>query len=411
MGMVLKMNWVGPEALDRVAVTRWKCYAHAGKDLAKYKEGLQIDPWGRPGDYLLAERDGEAVGTATSLPLTMWVRGSPISCQGVAYVGTIKSARRRGGAGPGVASEVMRETLRIAREREHIISALMPFRVSFYERFGYGIVERRAQWTIPLPLMPSGSCDGWRLITAADRVAQADQWQASVRSGQCDVERSAKRWQHSYPGEEEGMVFIDRPTAAGPARAMAFATLEVVNDRRILNVQQWSAESPVAFRGLLSFLGTLKDEFTAAKITAPVDWPINRLLREPQIPHRSVEHATPEVRAYTRLQLRVLDHRKFLEALKLPENTKGRVSVAVLETEGNVSRFSAEIEAGKISVKTGAGEAEFECADRVWAAIATGDLAASEAVRWGLARENRPGASVILDVLAVGPVPFCREYF
>jgi predicted acetyltransferase len=411
MSVTLKMNWVGHDALDRIAETRWKCYAHAGKDLFRYKEGLQADPWGRDGDYLLAERNGEAVGTATSLPLTMWVRGSAISCQGVAYVGTIKSARRRGGSEAGVASAVMRETLRAAREREYVVSALMPFRVSFYEHFGYGIVERRAQWTIPLSVMPVKDCDGWQFIKPADRAAQVEQWQASVRAGQCDIERSAKRWERPYPAEEDGMVFIDRPTASGPARGMAFVVSEIVNDRRILNVQRWSAESPDAFAGLLSFLGTLKDEFTAVKITGPVDWPINRMLCEPQIPHRPVEHATPEVRMYTRMQLRVLDHRKYLESLNLPAAAKGRVSVAIVETEGNVSRLTMEIEGGRASVKPAAGDADFECGDRHWAAIATGDMAASEAVRWGLARENTAGAAALLDVLAVGPVPFCREYF
>jgi predicted acetyltransferase len=411
MGMPLKMNWVGSERLERVAETRWKCYSHAGKELAGFKERIHADPWGRPGDYLLAERDGEAVGTATSLPLSMWMRGSPISCQGVAWVGTIKSARRRGGSGPGVASEVMREILRVGREREHVVSALMPFRVSFYERFGYGIVERRAQWTIPLSVLPSGDCDGWRFINPADRAAQAEQWQAAVRAGQCDVERSAKRWENSFVSDEEGMVFIDRPTSGGPTRGMAFITQEIANDRKILNVQNWSVESPAAFGGLLSFLGTLRDEFTAVKITGPVDWPINRLLREPQVPHRQVDHAAPEMRAYTRLQLRVLDHRKYLESLHLPASIKGRVSVGVVETEGNVSRFSLEIEAGRAVVKIAGGDADFECSDRHWASIATGDLAANEAVRWGLARENTSGAAAVLDGLAVGPIPFCREYF
>jgi predicted acetyltransferase len=411
MSMTLMMNWVGRNALDRVAETRWKCYAHAGKDLAHYKEGLQADPWGRDGDYLLAERDGEAVGTATSLPLVMWVRGSAISCQGVAYVGTIKSARRRGGSGPGVASEVMGEILRAGRERGHIVSALMPFRVSFYERFGYGVVERRAQWTIPLTVLPGGNCDGWRFLGVNDRAAQMAQWQMSVQLGQCDIERSANRWENWTAGEGDGMLFIDRPIAAGPARGMAFVTMEVANDRRILNVRNWSVESPAAFGGLLSFLGTLKDEFTAVKITGPVDWPINRMLREPQVPHRPVDHATPEVRMYTRMQLRVLDHRRYLESLHLPVAAKGRVSVAVGETEGDVSRFEMQIEGGRAIVKPSGDDVDFECTDRQWAAIATGDLAASEAARWGLARENRAGAAAILDALAVGPVPYCREYF
>lgn len=387
------------------------CYAHSNKELARFKETIHADPWGGHGDYLLAERNGQAVGTATGLPFTMWVRGSPISCQGVAYVGTIKSARRRGGSEPGVASAVMREVLRRAREREHVVSLLMPFRASFYEHFGYGVVERRAQWTIPLSVLPSGECDGWRLSMPDDHRAYSDQWQAAVEAGQCDIERSAGRWQYLRAREDEAMVFIDRPASDGPVRGGAFITQETLNDRRIVKVIEWSVESPEGFGRLLSFLGTLRDQFSAAAITVQADLPLNRLLREPQVPHRPVDHPTPEVRGFTRMQARILDHRRFLESLSLPAEHRGRVSVAVMETEGNVSRFAVEFEAGRARVATAGGVADIECLDRHWAAIATGDLPASQAVRWGLARQSTAGAAAVLDVLAAGPAPCCRESF
>ncbi|HEX4056551.1 MAG TPA: GNAT family N-acetyltransferase [Tepidisphaeraceae bacterium] len=405
------MRWVGEEELDRVAETRWMCYAHANKELARFKEHLHADPWGGPGDYLLAERDGQAVGTATGLPFNLWVRGSPISCQGVAYVGTIKSARRRGGSEPGIASAVMHEILGKAREREQVVSLLAPFRASFYEHFGYGVVERRAQWTIPLSVLPAGECDGWRLSTPADHRAYCDQWQAAVVAGQCDIERSAGRWKYLRAREDDAMVFIDRPTSNGPVRGGAFIAQETVNDRRIVKVHEWSACSPDELVRLLSFLGTLRDQFSAAAITVQADVPVNRLLREPQVPHRPVDHPTPEVRCFTRMQARILDHKRFLESLHLPANGKGRVSVAIMETEGNVSRFALEFEAGRAQVTTASGTTGIECLDRHWAAIATGDLPASQAVRWGFARQNTAGAAEVLDILAAGPGPCCRESF
>ena len=414
--MSLQMRWVGESELDRVAETRWMCYSHARKELERYKQNLRQDPRARPGDYLLAEQNGRPLGTATSLPLTMWVRGSPIPCQGVADVGTIKSARRRGGAEPGIASAIMREVLKIARERSAVVSALMPFRASFYEHFGYGLVERRSDWTIPLSIVPPADCAGWRLATPEDRSAQADQWQSAIAAGQCEVERSPARWKHRLPSEEEGMVFIDRPNPTGPesthpVRAYAFITQENISGCNNLKVNDWSADSPETFASLLAFLSTMRDQFSTLTITTPADLPLGLLLREPQLPHRLVDHPAAEMHTITRMQLRILDHRKFLESLHLPPSVRGRVTVAIKETEGSLSRFTIEFEAGRAHVTPSTGSADFECLDRHWASIATGDLLATQAVRWNAARQSTPNAAAILDALSTGPLPFCREYF
>src|SRR5439155_1335951 len=123
----------------------------ASKDLPSFQEGIRFDQRPAPGDFLLAEQDGYPVGTATSLSMSMWIRGGRVPCQGVGWVGTIKTHRRGSrGAGGGVASQVMHEVLHRAREREQVVSALGPFRGSFYEHFGYGNVERHCSWTVPL---------------------------------------------------------------------------------------------------------------------------------------------------------------------------------------------------------------------------------------------------------------------
>ena len=131
--MSVNLKWVGEDQRDRIAETRMLCYAPARRELTQYLERMRNDVRSKPGEWLLAERDGVAVGTATTYAMTMWVRGGgAIPCQGVAHVGTIKTHRRRStDRSPGIATAVMNETLRAARERNFVVSALMPFRGSF----------------------------------------------------------------------------------------------------------------------------------------------------------------------------------------------------------------------------------------------------------------------------------------
>ena len=69
--MSLTMRWIGEADYDRLAIVRAQCYAPAANEVERFKEKLLADKRGTPGDYLLAERDGVAVGTATSHSMKM----------------------------------------------------------------------------------------------------------------------------------------------------------------------------------------------------------------------------------------------------------------------------------------------------------------------------------------------------
>jgi hypothetical protein len=75
------------------------------------------------------------------------------------------------------------------------------------------------------------------------------------------------------------MIFIDRESDSPPARASAFVMQESAGGRNILKIQEWSVDSSAAFAGMLSFFGTMRDQFSTLSIVAPADWQINRLLR------------------------------------------------------------------------------------------------------------------------------------
>jgi predicted acetyltransferase len=403
--MSLKLQWHTREAADVVGKVRGLCYGAAQQEVGGYHERLATDDRITSDDLLLARVDGEAVATATSYSMNMWVRGTRLPCQGVAYVGTIKTRRRSG----GLASAVMRETLNKARERGQVLSALMPFRASFYEHFGYGLVERRAQWTIPLSVLPTGPAERFEFVTETDPAMAACR-QRMVQQGQCDFERSAGSWKVFGSNAREGFVVADR-AKDGTVRSWWNWSQQKKNDKDILHVYDQAFDSIESLRRALCFFATMKDQFWAVSLTLQADFPLNRLLKEPQVPHRLVNHETAEIRAFTMMQVRVLDHVRLVNGLHLPAEVRGSVVVAIAETEGTVNTLRIDVEGGRATAKPTSEPPDVALTDRTWAAVVLGDLPASRAVAMGLVEATSPGAVRVLDAFAAGPGPFSNEYF
>ncbi len=388
-----------------------RCYAHAAKERDRYRSGIRADSRAKPGDFLIAEQDGVDVGTATALSLQMWIRGGRIPCQGVAYVGTIKTHRRAAqGAGGGIASQIMRETIRMGREREQVVSALMPFRAGYYDHFGYGLVETRNVWTIPLSILPAGSFDGIHFVQYDDIAELGRCRQEIVETGQCDIERTARTWTDYLQRTEEGLLVVDRPSDDVGIRGWIYFQHAHEQGRDLLRVVESGHAGQVALLRQLHFLASLRDQYASVTWPLPADLPLNWLLREPQLPHRPVNHPTADLRPHTRMQLRVLDHKRLIEAMKFPENVRGKAVVEVHECEGDKSRFQIDIAEGRATVSHSAVAADFTCTDRIWSAVVTGEMPAHTAVQLRLAACSKVAADA-LGVFGCGPRPFTSEYF
>jgi predicted acetyltransferase len=410
--MALQLRWVGESEMDRVAEVRMRCYAHSSATLARYREGIRADRRAQGDAFLLAEQDGAAVGTAASLSLAMWVRGGRIACQGIAYVGTIKTHRRRSqGPGGGVATQLMDEAQRRARDQQFVATALMPFRASFYEHFGYGTVETRHNWTIPMTALPKGEFEGIRFYEPGDRQAIEAARQRGVERGQCDVERPSLHWDLILQKAEEGFIIVDRPSPDGPVRGYLCLHHARENEQELLKVMDGAYDDVAALRRQFHFLGSLRDQYSAVAYSFPADFQPNWLLDEVQLPHRPVTHPTAEVCVVNRLQVRVLDHARFIGAMQLPAWAKGGLTVSVRETEGHESRFNIDFAGGHGSVRSSDGSADFECPARIWAAIVCGELPATQAVTLGLAAAASARSAELLDLFAAGQRPFCGEAF
>ncbi len=417
----MEFRWVSLDEADAVADVRLRCYGAGEKDLESIRGRVDPSRGAISDDFLLAVDDGRAVGTATALPMRMWLRGGVVSCQGVAWVGATKVARRRSAGATderGVASQVMAEVLAQARRRGHVVSALMPFRASYYAHFGYGLTERRCDWTVPLSIMPVGDPSTFRFAELADYPHMHALRQREVEAGQCDIERPIESWVSFIARLNSGFVVVEEaadPKAAAGSKVRSWLAFENARDqagRDVVQVSELHYLTLEDLRRQLVFLGSLRDQYGAAQLSLPADLSLNRLLREPQIPHRAVNHAIAEARPYTRMQARVLDHRKLLESLNLTGRATGTVSLNIRESEGASSRFTVEFDGGKLVVLSAGGQApEVAMTDVTWASIVTGDLRASEANELGLLECADAKVLELLDELAAGPAPFCRDYF
>ncbi len=144
---------------------------------------------------LVAEEDGVAVAAASAIPMRQNVRGRVYPMAGVASVASLPLGRRRGHV-----RALMTDLLGRMREEGCAVSALYPFRPSFYERFGY-VGLPKARTVISSRLLPesglkpaeaertafSGKSDGSALapVTAASATSPSGCWRSATGSRCC----------------------------------------------------------------------------------------------------------------------------------------------------------------------------------------------------------------------------------
>jgi predicted N-acetyltransferase YhbS len=88
---------------------------------------------------MIAEEDGQALAGVGALPMRQNVRGGIYDMAGIASVASHPAARRR-----GFIRALLDRLLREMRDRGCAVTALYPFRPSFYAQFGYvGLPRRR----------------------------------------------------------------------------------------------------------------------------------------------------------------------------------------------------------------------------------------------------------------------------
>ncbi|MEU8179743.1 GNAT family N-acetyltransferase [Micromonospora sp. NPDC049044] len=99
---------------------------------ARTEEFRDYLPYNEGNRTLVAEEDGVTLAAVSAIPMRQNLRGAVLPMAGVAGVATHPLARRQGHV-----RALLHQLLDEVRDEGHPVSALYPFRPSFYARFGY----------------------------------------------------------------------------------------------------------------------------------------------------------------------------------------------------------------------------------------------------------------------------------
>ncbi|RKN24117.1 GNAT family N-acetyltransferase [Micromonospora musae] len=125
-------------------------YAFEASPSRRVDEFPRYLPYHEGNRTLIVEAEGETLAAATSIPMRQNLRGAVLPMAGVAGVATHPLARRQGHV-----RTLLHQLLDEVREEGHALTALYPFRPSFYARFGYvGLPKPRTVTFSPADLAP-----------------------------------------------------------------------------------------------------------------------------------------------------------------------------------------------------------------------------------------------------------------
>jgi predicted acetyltransferase len=260
---------------DTEAIARLYAVSFPGiiKTHDEWCDDLQPNPLRTFDDIFVAERDGLITGTLTLFPQTMAVSGQSMKCGGIGSVAVLPEFRMN-----GIAKQLMMTAYASMRSTGTSLSLLYPFKHSFYQKLGYGLVGDIHTLTIPSSSIPRFSeRDEVHPLSDHELPALAACYDAFALQNTCVISRSPDAWRfaaararknhwsywcHHSDGRITGYMLID--------------------EKDTVTVKEFVYLTPEAVRGLLGFLAVYKtqsplfipytrDEFFHLLCTDPVD--------------------------------------------------------------------------------------------------------------------------------------------
>ena len=256
-------------------------HSFVARSAVAHEESLRDGSWGGIETLWVADEGERLIGACQLLPLKQWIGGVAIPVMGLGTVTVAPTHRRR-----GLAARLIKSALHEARERGDLGSALYPFRVSFYERLGYGRAGEAHQYRVPPEVIPDApERSGVKLMEDAEDAADIrgiyDRWVLG-QSGQLD--RTDEAWERILAPEERAAVLYRNEEGEAEGYAIVRYRADLPQEDRYLEVQERAWLTSRARRGLYAWLGTLGDQWRLLVYRAHVDERFGDRIEEPRIP-------------------------------------------------------------------------------------------------------------------------------
>lgn len=243
-----------------------------GGDKDKALNSIKNNPRYDASHILVAEYEGDLVGTATIFPAKMWLSGVPLSVGAVAGVTVLPEFQ-----GNGVAAKLMEFSITQMHDEEHALSVLFPFSHKYYHKFGYGTVSDLHVYRFDRDnLAAFEGSEHVRPFEADDLhiIRVLYKGQLTWRNGW--FTRSDEWWDKIIKQWPNIMVFDDGMVGG----YYSYHIKSTQDGERMLEIKEFFASEDEAYRGLMAHLA-IQDEADVIEYLAPAQSPLHHSLRQP----------------------------------------------------------------------------------------------------------------------------------
>jgi predicted acetyltransferase len=216
------------------------------------REGLVF---GDLSDCWIVEHEGRIAGALRTYRLTTHLWGHTLPTMGLAGVAVAPDFRRR-----GIGRRMCVEALKMARDRGDVLSALYPFRTSFYRDLGYvlgGEFHRYRFQPAELGMYP-----GWDRVERAPDTGRAEAReiyeQVAGRSNGL-LTRTERMW--SFLNRQGTYLYLHRNPRGVPTGYIVVRGRGGAPERSRLRVLELVAQDREAYLGLLGWLSVQRDQW------------------------------------------------------------------------------------------------------------------------------------------------------
>lgn len=244
-----------------------------GGSEVQVRAGLTDNPRYNFSHIIVAEYEGEIVGTATVFPAQMWLSGVPVNVGATAGVTVLPEYRRR-----GIAAKMMEFSIIRMFAEGRVLSVLFPFSHKYYRKFGYGTVsDFHAYCLNPNNLMVFAEGNQVRPFEAKDLPMMRVMYKGQLTWHNGWFTRSDDWWNSLIERWPNIMVFDNDGMIEG------YYVYEIKSNNRgerVLLLREFFAAEDAAYRGLIGYLA-VQTEADVIEYLAPPDTPLRHALRQP----------------------------------------------------------------------------------------------------------------------------------
>jgi predicted acetyltransferase len=379
------------------------------------REQLEAPRFGGGADSLfIGEEAGRLVAACQIHPLRQWIGGAELRCAGIGTVAVSPVHRRR-----RIGAELLAAALRAAAERGDAVSALYPFRVSFYQELGYGQASEALQYRIAPHLLPDAP-ERIRVELLADdggrdeALALYNDW---VRTQNGQVARTPQMWAEHVPKHDRALVGYRDERGALQGYALAIYRADLPSAERYLEIDELVWTTLAARRGLYAWIASMGDQWREVLMRALPEQRLGDWIREPRLPAGSAplwQLWAPAATLMAGTMFRVLDVQQAWQRRTCIAGHDFDVTFDVQDAQVTANRGTWRVvsEAGSVSVeRSGRNDRVLQLGISTLSRIYIGALPATAAVDAGLATCSDRAVLPLLDRALALPQPWTFERF